>query len=99
MNFERGSLPLPDPASPPQADPYPEACESGTPHRQSMQALDNLSGGRLIGGPGAQPRLLERLKLLGPEVASEERVRAQLIRPRARYVGPAPSATAGDVAS
>jgi len=40
-----------------------------------MQALDNLSGGRLIGGPGAQPRLLERLKLLGPEVASEERER------------------------
>ncbi len=40
-----------------------------------MQALDRLSGGRLIGGPGAQPRLVERLALLGSEVGDEERER------------------------
>lgn len=40
-----------------------------------MQALDRLSGGRLIGEPGAQPRLVERLALLGSEVGDEERER------------------------
>ncbi len=40
-----------------------------------MQALDQLSGGRLIGGPGVQTRLLERLEALGAEVEAEERDR------------------------
>lgn len=40
-----------------------------------MQALDHLSGGSLIGGPGVQLRLLERLKSLGDQVGEEERER------------------------
>jgi len=40
-----------------------------------MQALDNLSGERLIGGPGPQPRLVGRLELLGSEVPGGEKER------------------------